>query len=111
MPSIVCSHASAIVKNRFVIMYGGFNGTGLFDSILRYDIQANKWLTFMKTVNYNSCEFFSDGRLASAMENANDEIVMLFGGSSAAKDYNDTFCIKVEDLTNDDNFSEITSVL
>lgn len=111
MPSIVCSHSSTLIKNKYVITYGGFSGTSIFDSIIRYDIQNNKWLTFMKTINYNSSEFFSDGRIATMMENANDEIIILFGGSSAIKDYNDVLCIKVDDLTNDENFSEITQVL
>ena len=111
MPSIICSHATTLIKNKYVILYGGFSGTSIFDSIIRYDIKNNKWLTFMKTINYNSSEFFSDGRIASVMENANDEIIILFGGSSAIKDYNDVLCIKVDDLTNDDNFSEITQVL
>lgn len=111
MPSIMWSHASVMVKNRYVIVYGGFSGTAIFDSIRRYDVQTNKWLTFMKSEADTSCEFFTDGRIATAMANANDEIVLMFGGSSAQKDYNDTFCLKVEDLTNDDNFSEITQVI
>jgi len=45
------------------------------------------------------------------MANANDEIVLLFGGSSALKDYNDTFCIPVDQLADDANFSEITQVI
>lgn len=111
MPSIMCSHASVLIKNRYVIVYGGFSGTSIFDSIRRYDIKENKWLTFMKSQADHTCEFFSDGRIATAMENANDEIVLMFGGCSISKDYNDTFCFLVDDLVNDDNFSEITQVL
>lgn len=111
MPSIICSHASVLVQNRYIVVYGGFNGTAIFDSIRRYDIKENKWLTYTNPTISNECAFFSDGRIATAMENANDEIVLLFGGSSALKDHNDTFCIKVEDLVNDDYFSEITLVL
>lgn len=64
----------------------------------------------MKSREDNSCEFFTDGRIAASMQNADDEIVLLYGGSSAMKDYGDTYCMKVEDLSNDQNFSEITAV-
>ena len=111
MPSVICSHASTLVNNNYVVVYGGFDGLQIFDTIRRYDIKNNKWLTYMKSDSATTSEFFNDGRIASAMENANDEIVFMFGGSSAMKDYNDTFCIKVEDLANDDNFSEITAVM
>lgn len=111
MPSIICSHASVLIKNRYVIVYGGFSGTNIFDSIRRYDIETNSWLTFTNSGADNKCEFFSDGRIATAMENAKDELVLLFGGSSAFKDYNDTFTIPVDRLVDDANFSEITQVL
>jgi hypothetical protein len=111
MPTVLCSHASVLIKNRYVVVYGGFNGMSIFDNIRRYDIQNNKWLTYTKPEAKITCDFFRDGRIATAMENANEEIVLLFGGSSAHKDYNDTFCILVDDLVNDQNFSEITEVL
>ncbi|CAI2374265.1 unnamed protein product [Moneuplotes crassus] len=111
MPSIMCSHASALIKNRYVIVYGGFSGTSIFDSIRRYDIETNKWLTFIKSDADPTCEFFTDGRIATAVANANEEVVLLFGGSSALKDYNDTFVIPVEKLIDDANFSEITQVI
>jgi hypothetical protein len=111
MSSIICSHASVLIRNRYVIVYGGFSGTNIFDSIRRYDIETNTWLTYKNSGTDSTCEFFSDGRIATAMENANDELVLLFGGSSAFKDYNDTFTIRVDLLVDDDNFSEITQVL
>lgn len=111
MPSGICSHATVLVKNRYVILYGGFSGTAIYDSIRRYDIESNKWLTFTKSDADPTWEFFTDGRIATAMANAEDEVVLLFGGSSAVKDYNDTFVIPVEKLTDDSNFSEITQVV
>lgn len=49
MPSIICSHASVLIQNRYIVIYGGFSGTSIFDTIRRYDIKENKWLTFMKS--------------------------------------------------------------
>jgi hypothetical protein len=111
MPSVLCSHSSTLLSNNYVVVYGGFDGLQIFDTIRRYDIKNNKWLTYMKPKDNEPSEFFSDGRIAAAMENANDELILLFGGSSAMKDYNDTYWIKVEDLTNDANFSEITAIM
>jgi len=45
----------------------------------------------MKSGNESISEFFTDGRIATSMENADDKIVLLFGGSSVMKDYNDTY--------------------
>lgn len=111
MPCAWCSHSSVLINNRYVIVYGGFSGTSILDSIRRFDIQNKKWLTYTKSDDHSNSEFFSDGRIATAMECAKDDIVLLFGGSSPSKDYNDTFCLKVEDLTNSNNYSEITLVL
>jgi hypothetical protein len=54
IPSILCSHTSVLIKNQYVIVYGGFNGTAIFDSIRRFDIKNSKWLTFMKSEADNS---------------------------------------------------------
>lgn len=111
MPSIICSHSSVLIKNRYVVVYGGFSGTSIFDSVRRYDIETNKWLTFTNSGVDLSCDFFTDGRIATAMENANEEVILFFGGSSALKDYNDTLVIPVKRLVDDANFSEITQVI
>jgi len=51
------------------------------------------------------------GRLASVIDNANDEIVVLFGGCDFEKDCNDILVLPVEDLLLDSNFRAITEIM
>ena len=111
MPTVLWSHASSLILNQYIVVYGGFDGLQIFDTIRRYDIKNNQWLTYMKSSDENSSEFFNSGRIASTMVNANEEIILLFGGSSAMQDYNDTYWLKVQDLAEDSNFSEITAIM
>lgn len=89
MPTALCAHCSCIINNNYVVVYGGFDGLQIFDSIRRYDIKNNKWQSFIKPNMNSKSDFFTDGRIASAIDCANNEIVFIFGGSSAIKDYND----------------------
>ena len=43
LPSALGSHVSAIIDDKYLIVYGGTNGYRFFDSILRYDIEEKEW--------------------------------------------------------------------
>ena len=45
------------------------------------------------------------------MENANDEMVVIFGGSGIEDDSNDVLAIPAADIENDDNFITATDIL
>jgi len=40
LPSALGSHVSALVDDKYLVVYGGTNGFRFFDSILRYEIEA-----------------------------------------------------------------------
>ncbi len=39
LPSAIGSHVSAIIDDKYIIVYGGTNGYRFFDNILRYSIE------------------------------------------------------------------------
>ena len=43
----ICSHASVLIGNRYLIMYGGCNGLTLLDYIVKYDLEEKKFLTYL----------------------------------------------------------------
>ena len=43
LPTAIGSHVSAIVDDKYLVVYGGTNGLRFFDSIIRYDIAAKEW--------------------------------------------------------------------
>lgn len=43
LPSAIGSHISAIVDEKYIILYGGTNGYRFFDNILRYAIETKTW--------------------------------------------------------------------
>ena len=43
LPTAIGSHVSAIVDDKYLVVYGGTNGLRFFDSITRYDIAAKEW--------------------------------------------------------------------
>lgn len=54
-----------------------------FDNVMRFDIETKKMLMFSNFSQHTS-DFFKMGRLATAIDNANDEIIVLFGGLDIA---------------------------
>ena len=38
LPSDLASHQSALIDDKFLIVYGGTNGLRFFDSVIRYTI-------------------------------------------------------------------------
>lgn len=102
-PVPIGSHAATLVVNRYLVTYGGTNGMKFFDTIMRFDLETKSCLMYTNSKHAVS-DFFKMGRLASTIENALDEIVVLFGGCNLEKDCNDVLVIKVEDLINDQHF-------
>jgi hypothetical protein len=43
LPSELGSHSSALIDDKYIILYGGTNGLRFFDSIVRYEISTKKW--------------------------------------------------------------------
>ena len=43
LPTALGSHVSAMIDDKYLIIYGGTNGYRFFDSILRYDIEDKQW--------------------------------------------------------------------
>ena len=43
LPTALGSHVSAIVDDKYLVVYGGTNGLRFFDSILRYEIETKEW--------------------------------------------------------------------
>jgi len=48
LPTALGSHVSAIVDDKFLVVYGGTNGLRFFDSIMRYDIEKKEWTLMTK---------------------------------------------------------------
>lgn len=104
----LCSHACTLIKNRYLILYGGFSSISIYKNILRYDLETKQVRTFVKDIE---TDFLKDGRLATQMENVEDEVVVLYGGSGIAEDHGDALVLKVSDLEDDANFVEITEIM
>ena len=43
LPTALGSHVSAIVDDKYLVVYGGTNGLRFFDSIMRYQIESREW--------------------------------------------------------------------
>lgn len=104
LPAAIGSHVSAVVKDKFIIVYGGTNGFRFFDSILRYEIENQKW-TLMTTQpeNCKSSEFFQDGRIAASYAQT-DSCALFFGGCSAATDGNGQLVVPFDHIVKNENF-------
>ncbi len=112
LPSDLGSHVSAIIGNKYLLVYGGTNGGRFFDSVLRYDMDAEKWTLMTKQPeNCKKSKFFQDGRISCASVLVSNELWVIFGGSALEKDYNDFLIIPVSHLMDDINFSEITEIM
>ena len=48
LPTALGSHVSAIVDDKYLVVYGGTNGLRFFDSILRYEIETKEWTLMTK---------------------------------------------------------------
>ena len=48
LPTALASHASYLIDDRFLIIYGGTNGLRFFDNVIRYDIENKEWRLMTK---------------------------------------------------------------
>lgn len=67
LPSALGSHVSAVVDDKYIVLYGGTNGYRFFDSILRYEISTQKWTLMTKIpASLIDSVFFKEGRIAAS---------------------------------------------
>jgi N-acetylneuraminic acid mutarotase len=48
LPTSLAGHASFLVDNKYICIYGGTNGLTFFDNICRYDIEKKDWTIMCK---------------------------------------------------------------
>jgi hypothetical protein len=65
LPTAIASHQSFLIDDQYLLIYGGTNGLGLFDNVIRYDIANKQWKTMGKyPPTQNNSTFFKNGRFA-----------------------------------------------
>ena len=111
LPTALGSHVSAIVDDKYLVVYGGTNGLRFFDSILRYEIETKEWnlMTSQPSDLVNS-PFFSDGRIAACSDQFSNGFGLFFGGCSAERDCNDIMVVSFGHVRDDASFSAITEI-
>lgn len=113
LPTSLAAHTSFLIDDKYLVIYGGTNGLKFFDSVIRYEIAAKKWTLMTKQPeSQKGSPFFKDGRFAcvsaASPSDQDDQIWVLFGGSSDKDDCNDFLVLHKSHLVDDSNFSEIT---
>ena len=112
LPTALGSHVSAIIDDKYLIMYGGTNGYRFFDSILRYDIENKAWTLMTKQPEeLVGSPFFTDGRIAVASDAFSKGFAVFFGGCSAEHDCNDLMVVPFTHVRESANFSEINEIM
>ena len=111
LPTAIGSHVSAIVDNKYIVLYGGTNGLRFFDSLLRYDMEVKEWTLMTKQpAELVSSPFFQDGRIAAASDQFGNGFGMFFGGCSAERDCNDLMVVSFSHVRDAANFSVINEI-
>ena len=52
LPTALASHASYLIDDRYLVIYGGTNGLKFFDNVIRFDLETKEWklmTTYPKT--------------------------------------------------------------
>ena len=112
LPSSIGAHVSALVDDKYLVMYGGTNGFNFFDTILRFEIETKKWTMMTKYPgDFEKSTFFADGRIACTACQVKNEFVVFFGGCSAENDYAEFLVISFKHIREDGNFNEITHIV
>jgi hypothetical protein len=112
LPADLASHQSALIDDKYIVMYGGTNGLRFFDSIVRYSIADKKWTLMTKQPKgCKSSRFFQDGRISCSSCLCLPDFFVLFGGSSIDKECNDFLILPLDHLRDDANFSEINEIM
>lgn len=115
MPTAIASHASFMIGDDFIVLYGGTNGQTLFNSVIRYDIKQKRFMIMSKWPGGAAPKFQNDGRIAlvSAVGPVEDgdQIWVLFGGCSDTEDCNDFLVLRKKHLIDDSNFQEFNVII
>ena len=112
LPCALGSHVSAMIDDKYLIVYGGTNGYRFFDSILRYDIDEKQWTLMTKQPGeLVGSPFFSEGRIAVASDAFGKGFSVFFGGCSAENDCNDLMVVPFTHIRDSANFNEITEIM
>ena len=112
LPSALGSHVSAIIDDKYLIVYGGTNGYRFFDSILRYDIEEKEWTLMTKQPEeLKGSSFFTDGRIATSQAAFDKGFAVFFGGCSAENDCNDMIVVPYTHIRDDANFNVINEII
>lgn len=112
LPSAIGSHVSAIVDEKYLVVYGGTNGFRFFDNILRYAIADSKWTLMTKQPQLlQGSPFLQDGRIACSICQVDGSYAVVFGGCSAAQDESDFMLIPFSHVGDDECFAEINEIM
>ena len=111
LPTALGSHVSAIVDDKYLVVYGGTNGLRFFDSILRYEIESKEWtLMTGQPEDLVNSPFFSDGRIAACSDQFGNGFGLFFGGCSAERDCNDIMVVSFNHVRDASKFSAINEI-
>jgi Galactose oxidase, central domain len=112
LPADIGSHQTALIDDKYIVLYGGTNGLRFFDSILRYSIEEKKWTLMTKQPPHlKGSRFFQDGRISLSLALCLPDLLVMFGGSSFEKECNDWLVVPLAWLRDDANFSEINEIM
>ena len=112
LPSAIGSHVSAIVDDKFIVVYGGTNGYRFFDNILRYEIDAKRWTLMTRQPDIlKGCSYLQDGRIACSACQVDGNYAVIFGGCSAAQDCEEFMLLPYVHMRDSENFSEINEIM
>ncbi len=50
-PSGRCAHISGFVRNRYIVIFGGFGGGGICNDCLTYDTISNEWTSTCSSID------------------------------------------------------------
>ena len=111
LPADLASHQSALIDDKYIVMYGGTNGLRFFDSIVRYSISDKRWMLMTRQPKHcKNSRFFQDGRFSCSSLQLCDMLIF-FGGSCFEKECNDFLIIPLDHIRDDANFSEINEIM
>ena len=118
LPTALASHASYLIDDKYLVIYGGTNGLRFFDNVIRYEIETKEWRLLTKYPDsQKSSTFFKDGRLScvSATTPPNldpdNQMWILFGGCTSEQDCSDFLVLHKSWLVDDGNYSIITEIM
>lgn len=109
LPMPLCSFSYALYKN-YLVIYGGTDGINFLSTIYIYNINNNKWAKSKLKLSKSSDKeaYLSEGKIGSHMAiDEENEIVLIFGGSSIQQDSNAFISLSLKDLLNENNLTPV----